>query len=85
MAGEKNTLSIEFDNEEALKHFASWLCGAGEQDYWQWMEYREQEEDGDITAVKFNYHCGKDVGSLKTFIKDKTIRTKAGRIDNDWK
>jgi len=35
MAGEKKTLSIEFDNEEALEHFASWLCGQGEQDYWQ--------------------------------------------------
>ena len=52
----KKKLIIEFDNEEAADHFAGWLCGAGEQDYWDWMAYREREESGDITAVNFNYH-----------------------------
>jgi hypothetical protein len=37
----------------------SWLSGQGEQDYWLWMEYREQKEpDGDITALDFK-HTGK--------------------------
>jgi hypothetical protein len=49
-------LTIEFDNERAREHFAKWLCGAGEQDYWAWMEYRESEEPGPITAVRFGYH-----------------------------
>lgn len=53
----KHTLTIEFDNEEAAEHFASWLCESGEQSYWDWMEVREEEEDGDITAVSFDY-CG---------------------------
>lgn len=85
MADAKKTLSIEFDNNEALEHFAHWLCGQGEQDYWQWMEYREQEDEGDITVVKFDYHCGKGGGGIKSFVKDKTIRTQAGRMDKGWK
>lgn len=52
-------LVIEFDNEEAAYHFGSWLCGSGEQNYWQWMEYREEEEEGDITAF-FEYHSPLD-------------------------
>lgn len=51
-------LTIEFDNEKAAKHFMSWLDGQGEQDYWTWMGYREREEKGNITAVRFNYGPG---------------------------
>lgn len=50
-------LTIEFDNVETADHFATWLCEQGEQDYWAWMEQREQEETGDITAM-FDYHKG---------------------------
>ena len=82
MAGEKKTLSIEFDNEEALEHFASWLCEQGEQDYWEWMECRESEEDGDITAVRFNYFGPK---SKSEFMADNIVRTQAGRMDKGWK
>lgn len=53
----KVRLTFEFDNFESAEHFAYWLDGSGEQDYWQWMKYREQEEDGDIT-VSFDYHKG---------------------------
>ena len=68
-----NTLRIEFDNPEAaLLHFKSWLCGSGEQSYWTWMECREDEEDGPITAKRFNYH--KD-GPL--------IEAECGRLDTD--
>jgi len=56
-------LTISFDNERARDHFVIWLCEAGEQDYWAWMEYREQEEGGRITAVDFNYHEG---GAFRT-------------------
>ncbi len=42
------------------------------------MEYREQEEEGNITATKFNYHgeSGKE-----SFMKDNIIRTSTGRLD----
>jgi len=81
----KKTLSIEFDNDEALQHFALWLCEQGEQDYWQWMEYREQEETGDITGIQFDYHGGNKFGGIKDFILDGTIRVKSGRMDKGWK
>lgn len=48
-------LIIKFHSKAARKHFAEWLCEQGEQNYWTWMEYREQEEPGDIT-VSFEYH-----------------------------
>jgi hypothetical protein len=53
-----STVEIKFDNPEAAEHFISWLCGSGEQHYWDWMLCREDEEDGDITAVRFDYNGG---------------------------
>jgi hypothetical protein len=54
---------IEYDSEEerhAGEHFLHWLCGQGEQDYWLWMEYREQENvDGKITLTSFHYNFEK--------------------------
>lgn len=73
-------ITIRFDNPKVAEHFADWLCNIGEQDYWQSMEYREREEDGDITAVSFNY-WGK-TGRGK-FMCDNIIRTEAGRLDAD--
>lgn len=67
-----NKVTFEFDNEEAACHFQSWLCGQGEQDYWLWMEAREQESSEDITAVSFNYHTG-----------DETVKANCGRLDRD--
>ena len=78
-----SNLTIEFANAAARRHFALWLCESGEQSYWDWMEAREEEEDGDITAVCFNYH-GKEppppgnAGQL--FVADGVIRTKCGRL-----
>lgn len=80
----KVTLTIEFDSEIALQHFAGWLCGSGEQKYWDWMEYREQEEHGDITATSFHYHGPKDAKGQKgidDFVADGIIRTTCGRLD----
>jgi hypothetical protein len=51
----EGTVTIDLKTKEAATHFTRWLCGQGEQDYWIWMECREQEEEGDITAVRFNY------------------------------
>lgn len=65
-------VTIEFDNEYAAKHFMDWLCGSGEQEYWMWMEYREEDEDGDITALSFDY----DTNKLE-------IKTECGRMDAD--
>jgi hypothetical protein len=88
----KTVISIEFDNKEAADHFASWLCGQGEQDYWLWMEYREEdEEDGDITATSFHYHGPEDetkavddpkrYANGSGFMSDNIIRTTCGRMD----
>ncbi len=49
-------ITFEFDNQAMADHFKTWLCESGEQDYWTWMECREQEEDGNITARNFDYH-----------------------------
>ena len=52
------SLTFQFENLEAAEHFKSWLCGSGEQYYWDWMVERESEEDGDITGIHFNYNDG---------------------------
>ena len=49
------TATISFSSPEAAEHFLHWLCGAGEQDYWEWMRCREEEEEGPITALNFDY------------------------------
>jgi hypothetical protein len=67
-----NKLTFEFDNEEAANHFKTWLCGQGEQDYWTWMKYREEEEEGNITGRDFDYWSGTEV-----------IKVKCGRMDKD--
>ncbi len=66
-----NKVVIEFDNPEAAAHFQSWLCGQGEQDYWLWMECRESEEGGPITATTFDY----DYNKL-------TVKGNCGRLDS---
>lgn len=83
-------LVIRFGNQEALNHFASWLCESGEQEYWNYMEYREEEEDGDITAVEFDYHGEEDQTKAKRdperygeFMEDNIIRTTVGRLDKN--
>lgn len=83
----KTTIKIEFDSPEAARHFATWLCESGEQDYWLWMEYREQEENGPITATDFDYHNAHEVNGKKMygkFMKDNTIRTTCGRLIHSW-
>lgn len=55
-----NKLTFVFSSPEAANHFKTWLCESGEQQYWEWMEYRESEEDGDITALDFDYWTGTD-------------------------
>lgn len=71
-------LTIKFANDEAREHFASWLCGSGEQAYWDWMEYRETEEDTpEITALSFDYFAE----GQKEFVSDGVIGTTCGRKD----
>ena len=50
-----SVLAIDFKNPEAMENFWVWLCESGEQHYWEWMKYREEEEEGDITALSFDY------------------------------
>lgn len=74
MMSNKKSITIEFDNEAAAKHFAHWLDGQGEQNYWTWMEEREQEEAGNITATQFHYHEG------NKFCPNDIIKTTCGRL-----
>jgi hypothetical protein len=83
-------LVIRFANKKARDHFASWLCNAGEQDYWQAMEYREEEEKGNITATSFHYHGEEDETKAEDdpkrygkFLADGIIRTTCGRLDKE--
>ncbi len=77
----KTKVQFVFDNDESAEHFLSWLCGAGEQDYWQWMEYRESEENGDITVTNFDYWGGTKNG--KNFGKGDII-CKSGRLTEEF-
>jgi ABC-type Fe3+ transport system substrate-binding protein len=67
-------VKINFSNEEAARQFIDWLDGQGEQDYWTWMEYREEENDNpELTATEFIYDVN-DKSNLE-------INTKSGRMD----
>ena len=84
----ETVLQIKFANEAAAAHFALWLCESGEQSYWDWMEYRESEDDGDITATSFHYHGEEDETKARNdperygeFMEDNTIRTTVGRLE----
>ena len=35
------TLKIEFESKEILEHFASWLCNAGEQVWWDCLSCQD--------------------------------------------
>lgn len=83
----ETTIKIVFANEKAAHHFASWLCGSGEQQYWQWMENVEDDEGGDITVLSFEYNGEEDKTKQKSdpkrygeFMCDNTIRTTVGRL-----
>lgn len=56
-------LTFSFDNPRALQHFWIWLCESGEQEYWEWMRERENDEDDDITGLEFDYGMA-DVGKV---------------------
>jgi hypothetical protein len=67
-------LTFEFDSEEAANHFKLWMCESGEQGYWEWMEYRENEDDTpNITGIHFSYH-NKD---------SHIVPVKCGRLDKE--
>ena len=71
----KRKITIEFESDEAAMYFARWLCDAGEQNYWDWMGYRESE---DHRVVSFDYWGGDD----GQFMHDWTIRTECGIKDD---
>ena len=71
-------IQIKFANKEAAHGFAEWLCEAGEQDYWQYQQYRELEKEGDITAIEFHFNGEDNKGK---FMCDDIIRTTTGRLD----
>jgi hypothetical protein len=85
-------ITIRFDNEEAAKYFAMWLCNRGEQEYREWMGYRDEDafpvKDGlPITVARFHYHGVEDESKARddasrygAFMCDWTIRTTLGPI-----
>jgi hypothetical protein len=88
----KATITIEFDNKKAAIGFAEWLCGSGEQDYWNYQECREEDEPkGNITATIFHYHGPEDETKAQNDLKrygkfmcDNIIRTTCGRLDKEY-
>lgn len=77
----KTEVKFVFDNQEAADHFITWLCESGEQSYWDWMEYREEEEAGDITAISFDYWGGSTDGD--NFGKGDIIAHCGRLVDDD--
>jgi hypothetical protein len=69
------SLTFIFDNEEMAYHFKSWLCGCGEQQYWEWMDYRQQEEPESTIAVsRFDYWKGAVVPTEAKVPEPKKLR-----------
>lgn len=66
------TVKIKFDNASAAEYFMTWLSEMGEQDYWEWMGIAETEQDGDVTAVSFDYDWDKFA-----------VRAECGRLDDN--
>lgn len=62
-----NKLTLDFPTPEDAKAFAEWLCGQGEQDYWQWME----EQDAPL-LTNIDYRNG--AGNSAKFLHDNTIK-----------
>lgn len=90
MTKKSQDVTVRFASKVAARHFAEWLCGSGEQQYWEWMRCREEEERGKITAVSFHYHGEEDqtkqeddVARYDKFMCDWIIRTQLGRLDDD--
>lgn len=72
-------IKIQFDTDEAALLFASWLCNAGEQDYFAAMEYAENPEN---VVANFMYHGDQKARReprYGKFMCDWTIRTKMNR------
>ena len=64
---ESPQVTIKFKTKAAAKHFVAWLDGQGEQDYWTWMECREQEEPGQDIKANFTYPNG------EKYLKDNAV------------
>jgi hypothetical protein len=75
------TLKIEFDNQDTLEYFKNWLAGSGEQDYWDWMSYRDAAYEEDITVVVFHYNTKQPDGTWKD--TGNTIKAVSGRLENE--
>ncbi len=76
-------LTIEFPSQEQLEVFASWLCGSGEQHYWDY-----DVGDGEALLVDFHYHGVEkteyphdDERRYGPFLADNTIRTTTQETD----
>lgn len=75
-------LVIDFDNPFARAQFLSWMCESGEQEYWDYMQYREAEhDDGDITVVNFDYP--EDFESDDPSDAELHVHAMCGRLDKD--
>src|SRR5665213_1327143 len=75
-------IQIQFANKKVADGFCEWLCNQGEQDYFNAMEYREKEEDGDITVVSFHYHGKEDETKAKNDPKRYLLHRVIGFMGN---
>ena len=57
----KNTIELEFETQEQAEVFAGWLCGSGEQQYWQWSEGADDPKD---YCNKIDYRADKTPGAF---------------------
>lgn len=70
------SVTFHFQNPLAAYLFKTWMCEMGEQDYWQWMEYRERNCSWEyprynVTGTRFDYWKGD------------TVFAECGRLDHD--
>ena len=47
-------ITITFPNDVTAAEFLVWLSESGEQDMWEWFEYRQQEGK-DVRNIDFRY------------------------------
>ena len=48
-------VTINFDNLDAAKYFMDWLCGSGEQAYWDAMACQDEEDNVMVDKIEYDF------------------------------